>query len=100
MLPEGDDIFYLVALLRFSPAYPKGPPVEDLVAQNREIIRCCHKNGLNFKLYLPHYNSEVEWEQHFGNNQWTRFVERKSCFDPMAILAPGQKIFTRKQHQS
>lgn len=98
VLPEGDDdIFYLVALLRFSPPYPKGPPAEELVAQNREIIHCCNKNGLNFKLYLPHYHSQGEWKQHFGD-RWSRFVERKSCFDPMAILAPGQKIFTRK-HQ-
>lgn len=96
VLPE-DEIFYLVALLRFSPPYPKGPPYEELVAQNREIIQCCSKNGFDFKLYLPHYNSTEEWENHFGN-QWSRFRERKACFDPMAILAPGQKIFERK-HQ-
>ncbi|KAL3497423.1 hypothetical protein ACH5RR_040155 [Cinchona calisaya] len=97
VLPEGGDIFYLVALLRFSPPYPKGPPPEDLVAQNREILECCKRNGLNIKLYLPHYNFEQEWEQHFGD-QWTRFKQRKACFDPMAILAPGQKIFARN-HQ-
>ncbi|KAL3500853.1 hypothetical protein ACH5RR_039946 [Cinchona calisaya] len=97
VLPEGGDSFYLVALLRFSPPYPKGPPVEDLIAQNREILECCTRNGLDFKLYLPHYNSKQEWKQHFGN-QWSRFKERKACFDPMAILAPGQKIFPRN-HQ-
>jgi len=32
--------------------------------------------------------------KHFGK-QWTRFVERKANFDPMAILAPGQRIFSR-----
>ncbi|XP_027180404.1 cytokinin dehydrogenase 7 [Coffea eugenioides] len=96
VLPEGD-IFYLVALLRFSPPYPKGPPAEDLVAQNRRILHCCTRNGLDFKLYLPHYKSQDEWEQHFGD-QWTRFKDRKACFDPLAILAPGQKIFPRNHH--
>ncbi|KAK3041745.1 hypothetical protein RJ639_000669 [Escallonia herrerae] len=98
VLPEGD-IFYIVALLRFSLPYPKGPPVEEMISQNREIIQTCIKSGLGLKLYLPHYTSEDEWKQHFGN-KWTRFVERKARFDPMAILAPGQKIFSRRNRQS
>lgn len=98
VLPEGE-IFYLVVLLRFTLPYPKGPPVEELVLQNSEIIDCCMRNGFDFKLYFPHYNSEQGWKQHFGN-QWSRFVERKAKFDPMAILAPGQKIFRRNRLQS
>ncbi|KAJ7966361.1 Cytokinin dehydrogenase [Quillaja saponaria] len=94
VLPEGGEIFYLVALLRFSPPYPKGPPVENLLAQNHEIIQRCLNRGIDFKLYLPHYKTQEDWKRHFGN-QWTRFVERKANFDPMAILAPGQRIFTR-----
>ncbi|KAI3454179.1 hypothetical protein Pfo_010842 [Paulownia fortunei] len=93
VLPEGD-IFYLVALLRFCFPYPKGLSVEEMVAQNQEIVQSCTQNGFDFKLYLPHYNSMEGWKQHFGN-QWTRFQERKASFDPMAILAPGQKIFPR-----
>ncbi|CAA3026334.1 cytokinin dehydrogenase 7 [Olea europaea subsp. europaea] len=93
VLPEGE-IIYLVALLRFCLPYPKGLSVEEMVAQNHEIVQCCIENGFDFKKYLPHYNSREEWKQHFGN-QWTRFQERKARFDPMAILAPGQKIFTR-----
>ncbi|GMG99170.1 hypothetical protein Nepgr_001010 [Nepenthes gracilis] len=93
VLPEGE-IFYIVALLRFSPPYPEGPPLQELVAQNNEIIGQCARRGYNFKLYLPHYETQEEWKQHFGN-QWTRFVERKASFDPMAILAPGQKILSR-----
>ncbi|KAK1372619.1 Cytokin-bind domain-containing protein [Heracleum sosnowskyi] len=98
VLPEGE-IFYLVALQRFTLPYPKGPPVEELVLQNSEIINCCLRNGLDFKLYFPHYNSEEGWKQHFGN-QWSRFMERKAKFDPMAILAPGQKIFRRNRLES
>ncbi|CBI20721.3 unnamed protein product, partial [Vitis vinifera] len=95
VIPEGE-IFYLVALLRFDPAYSKDSVVEKMVAQNQEIIQCCMKNGFDFKLYLPHYQSEEGWKRHFGN-RWTRFVERKARFDPMAILAPGQKIFSRSR---
>ncbi|KAL9230484.1 hypothetical protein vseg_005827 [Gypsophila vaccaria] len=98
VIPD-DDIFYLVALLRFTPPYPQGPPVAELVAQNDEIIRQCTKKGYDFKLYFPHYHTQEEWKQHFGN-QWPRFVERKSKFDPMAILAPGQKIFSRTRQIS
>ncbi|KAI3920935.1 hypothetical protein MKW98_027645 [Papaver atlanticum] len=91
VLPEGE-IFYLVALLRFH--LPMGPSVQDMITQNQEILQCCTKQGFDFKLYLPHYGSDDQWRSHFGN-QWSRFVERKARFDPMAILAPGQKIFSR-----
>ncbi|XP_076944411.1 cytokinin dehydrogenase 7-like [Bidens hawaiensis] len=93
VLPDGD-IFYIVALLRFTNPYQKSPSVRDLVAQNHEIFQVCVRNGLNFKLYLPHYNTKEGWKQHFGD-RWPRFVEMKSRYDPLAILAPGQKIFTR-----
>ncbi|KAK2989444.1 hypothetical protein RJ640_018762 [Escallonia rubra] len=99
VLPPEGDIFYIVALLRFSLPHPKGPPVEEMISENREIVQTCIKSGLSLKLYLPHYTSEEEWKQHFGN-KWTRFVERKARFDPMAILAPGQKIFSRRNRQS
>ncbi|KAE8676110.1 hypothetical protein F3Y22_tig00111633pilonHSYRG00096 [Hibiscus syriacus] len=90
VLPEGE-IFYIVALLRF---VPSGSSVEKLVAQNHETVKWCNKEGLDFKLYLPHYYSKEDWKRHFGN-QWSRFVERKCSFDPMAILAPGHRIFKR-----
>ncbi|KAJ9550660.1 LOW QUALITY PROTEIN: hypothetical protein OSB04_014705 [Centaurea solstitialis] len=95
VLPEGD-IFYIVALLRFTNPYQKSPTVNDLVLQNHEIVQTCVRKGFDFKLYLPHYNTEDGWKQHFGD-RWSWFVEMKSRYDPMAILAPGQKIFTRHQ---
>ncbi|XP_068660438.1 cytokinin dehydrogenase 7 [Aristolochia californica] len=94
-VPE-EEIFYLVGLLRFTRPYPEGPPAEELVAQNQEVIDCCCANGFDFKLYLPHYRSEEQWKRHFGR-QWQRFVERKARYDPMAILAPGQRIFSRAE---
>ncbi|CAH8383249.1 unnamed protein product [Eruca vesicaria subsp. sativa] len=93
VLPEGE-IFYIVALLRFVPPGAKASSVHKLVAQNQEIVQWCVKNGIDFKLYLPHYKSREEWIRHFGN-RWPRFVDRKTMFDPMAILSPGQKIFNR-----
>ncbi|MCE0481033.1 Cytokinin dehydrogenase 7 [Datura stramonium] len=96
VLPQGE-IFYLVALLRFSHPHPKEFEIKQMVAQNQKIIQTCNDNGFDFKLYLPHYKSTVEWKKHF-EDQWGRFVERKSKFDPKAILAPGQNLFTRN-HQ-
>lgn len=98
VLPETGDIFYIVALLRFTP-YPEGPPVEKLVAQNHEILQLCNRNRFDYKLYLPYYQTQDEWKRHFGR-QWSKFVERKRMFDPMAILAPGQKIFSRNSESS
>ncbi|EYU20300.1 hypothetical protein ABFS82_01G007900 [Erythranthe guttata] len=98
VLPEGE-IFYLVALLRFCFPYPKGLSVQEMVVQNQEIVQTCTNNGFDFKLYLPHYNSTDDWKHHFGN-QWTRFQGRKASFDPMALLAPGQKIFPRNWQPS
>ncbi|KAJ4833614.1 Cytokinin dehydrogenase 7 [Turnera subulata] len=95
VLPTDGEIFYLVALLRFTLPYPEGSgSVEKLVSQNHEIVQLCNEKGFDFKLYLPHYKSQDDWKRHFGS-QWPRFVERKASFDPMAILAPGQKIFGR-----
>ncbi|WCJ29336.1 Cytokinin dehydrogenase 7 [Euphorbia peplus] len=94
VIPEKGEIFYIVALLRFTLPYPKGACVDKMVTQNQEIVKLCVNKGFDFKLYLPHYQCEEDWQRHFGN-QWSTFVYRKHTFDPKAILAPGQKIFTR-----
>lgn len=99
VLPEGEEIFYLVALLRSCSPFPKALSVEEMVAQNQEILQICTNNKFDFKLYLPHYNCMEEWKQHFGN-QWTRFHQRKASFDPTAILAPGHNIFPRNWQSS
>ncbi|WVY91719.1 hypothetical protein V8G54_037233 [Vigna mungo] len=93
VLPDSN-IFYIIALLRFIPPPPKGPPTELLVQQNHEIIQLCCNRAFDFKLYLPHYQSQENWMRHYGD-KWTRFLERKAIFDPFALLAPGQKIFSR-----
>ncbi|CAL0323675.1 unnamed protein product [Lupinus luteus] len=92
VVPDSN-IFYIVALLRFIPPPPKGPSSELLVAQNHAIIQLCYNKGFDFKLYLPHYQSQENWMRHYGD-KWSRFVERKANFDPLAILAPGQRFFS------
>jgi cytokinin dehydrogenase len=92
-LPDGE-IFYLVALLRFC-RDGGAAAAGELVAQNRAILDACRRNGYDFKTYFPSYRGEAEWARHFGAAKWKRFVDRKARYDPLAILAPGQKIFPR-----
>ncbi|XP_044480767.1 cytokinin dehydrogenase 7-like [Mangifera indica] len=94
VMTPNEEIFYIVALLRFTPPGSNGPEVDKLVSQNRQIVEYCIQNGFDYKLYLPHYQTQEQWKEHFGG-KWERFVERKACYDPMGILAPGQKIFGR-----
>ncbi|KAJ6425926.1 hypothetical protein OIU84_026493 [Salix udensis] len=93
--PE-EEIFYQVAFL--SSAMPSSTGKDGLfhiLAQNQRILDFCSKASIGAKQYLPHYSTQEEWQTHFGP-QWEVFVRRKSTYDPMAILAPGQRIFRRK----
>ncbi|RWW52502.1 hypothetical protein BHE74_00041068 [Ensete ventricosum] len=92
-VPDGE-LFYLVALLRFVTPHAGEAAVKEAVAQNQEILRHCRNKGYDFKVYIPHYESEADWARHFDGD-WTRFIERKRRYDPMAILSPGQTIFSR-----
>ncbi|EEF49621.1 Cytokinin dehydrogenase, putative [Ricinus communis] len=94
VIPE-EDIFYLVAFL--SSAVPSSTGTDGLkhiLTQNRRILEFCDTARLGFKQYLPHYTSQEEWKAHFGP-QWKVFAQRKSAYDPLAILAPGQRIFQK-----
>lgn len=46
------------------------------------------------KQYLPYYTKEEDWRTHFGS-RWKVFAQRKLDYDPLAILAPGQRIFRK-----
>ncbi|XP_020230814.1 cytokinin dehydrogenase 1 [Cajanus cajan] len=92
--PE-EDVLYLVAFL--SSAVPNSTgadSLEHILAQNKRIIDFCNRAQLRVKQYLPHYSTEEEWKAHFGS-QWEAFVERKRAYDPLALLAPGHKIFQK-----
>ncbi|GLJ46756.1 hypothetical protein SUGI_0986060 [Cryptomeria japonica] len=94
--PE-EDIFYLVGLLRSALRSERrgGPNSEEFLRdQNERILDFCNREGMGVKQYLPQYSTESEWKKHFGG-KWNRFSEWKATYDPSAILAPGQRIFSR-----
>lgn len=89
---DGDEVFYTVGILRSAAA---AGDVGRLEEQNDEILGFCEVAGIAYKQYLPYYGSQAEWQKrHFGANLWPRFVQRKSKYDPKAILSRGQGIFT------
>lgn len=88
-----EDVFYLVALLRSAlDAGDETQSLEYLTHQNRQILRFCAEAGIKAKQYLPHYATQEEWVDHFGD-KWAQFHKRKMEFDPRHILATGQRIF-------
>ncbi|XP_050231424.1 cytokinin dehydrogenase 6 [Mercurialis annua] len=94
VIPE-EDTFYLVAFLSSAvPSSTGKDGLEHILSQNRRILEFCDTARLGVKQYLPHYTTQQEWKTHFGP-QWDVFVQRKSSYDPLAILAPGHRIFQK-----
>ncbi|KAK6941773.1 Cytokinin dehydrogenase 1, FAD/cytokinin binding domain [Dillenia turbinata] len=95
MVTPEEDIFYLVAFL-FSamPSSTGKDSLEHMLAQNKRILDFCEMSHLGVKQYLPHYSTREEWRAHFGP-KWEAFVQRKVTYDPLATLAPGQRIFPK-----
>lgn len=94
VIPE-EDIFYLVAFLSSAvPSSTGTDGLEYILSQNKKILNFCETACLGVKQYLPHYTSQEEWRAHFGP-QWEVFAQRKSAYDPLAILAPGHRIFQK-----
>ncbi|KAL6201070.1 hypothetical protein ACLB2K_024785 [Fragaria x ananassa] len=92
--PE-EHIFYLVAFLTSAvPSSTGTDGLEHMLIQNKRILDFCETANLGVKQYLPHYTKQEEWQSHFGSH-WEKFVQRKSTYDPLAILAPGQRIFQK-----
>lgn len=97
--PE-ENIFYLVGLLRSAlPSATGSNSVEQLMDQNNRILNFCKETGIGVKQYLPYYTAESDWINHFGT-KWYRFLDLKATYDPQAILAPGQRIFSRTARAS
>ncbi|CAI9764729.1 unnamed protein product [Fraxinus pennsylvanica] len=92
VLPE-EDIFYMVAFLPHAiPSSMQNDGLQFLISLNNRILDFCKTAQLGVKKYLPYYTTQEEWKEHFGP-QWEVFLRRKSAYDPLAILAPGQRIF-------
>ncbi|KAK2386214.1 cytokinin dehydrogenase [Trifolium repens] len=90
-----EDIFYLVAFLASAVPSSNGPDgLEYILSQNKRILEYCERAHLGVKQYLPHYTTQEEWQTHYGP-KWEIFKQRKSIYDPLAILAPGQGIFSK-----
>lgn len=90
-----EDIFYLVAFLSSAvPSSTGTDGLEHILTQNERILDFCEGARLGMKQYLPHYSTQDKWQAHFGP-KWEVFVKRKSTYDPLAILAPGQRIFQK-----
>ncbi|KQK10018.1 cytokinin dehydrogenase 5 [Brachypodium distachyon] len=91
-----EDVFYLVAFLRSAVPGVDDPSksLEALARQNRQILDFCAEAGIEARQYLANHKAEPEWEAHFGAKRWARFARLKAEFDPRAMLATGQGIFT------
>ncbi|GKA50667.1 cytokinin dehydrogenase 5-like protein [Tanacetum coccineum] len=93
VVTPNEDVFYLVALLRS--ALQNGDEaltLERLSDENRQILNFCKEQNIGVKQYLPHYTTQQEWMDHYGE-KWPQIYKRKMEFDPRHILATGQKIF-------
>lgn len=90
-----DDIIYLVAFLSHANPSSNGTDsLEYVLTQNKRILDFCDVAHLGVKQYLPHYTTQEQWRTHFGP-KWEVFIQRKSAYDPLAMLAPGQRIFQK-----
>ncbi|KAK9671110.1 hypothetical protein RND81_12G007800 [Saponaria officinalis] len=92
--PE-EEVFYIVALLTSAmPSSTGSDGLEQIIEKNKRIIEVCNIAKLGVKQYLPHYDNQDGWRAHYGA-RWDVFAQRKNTYDPLAILAPGQRIFRR-----
>lgn len=87
MVPN-EEVFYAAAIL-FSSGLKDW---ESFDGHNRDILKFCGENGIEVKQYLPHFDTQQDWINHFGR-KWHLFRQRKNLFDPKKLLSPGQKIF-------
>ncbi|KAL1549915.1 Cytokinin dehydrogenase 1 [Salvia divinorum] len=95
LITPDDDVFYLIAFLSSAmPSSTGKDGLKHILSQNKKILSFSQRPYLGIKQYLPHYSTEEEWEAHFGPH-WEVFYRRKLSYDPLAILAPGQRIFRR-----
>nr|XP_018682012.1 PREDICTED: cytokinin dehydrogenase 3-like [Musa acuminata subsp. malaccensis] len=101
----GEDVFYVVSVLRAAPPICTvgSSCLDGLMQQNEQMIRMATARGsshggggMGAKQYMPYLRCEEEWREHFGQ-KWKRFEELKSKFDPLNVLAPGQRIFKRRK---
>ncbi|PRQ46853.1 putative cytokinin dehydrogenase [Rosa chinensis] len=87
VIPE-ENVFYVVALLHSS-GLTEWQRFDEV---NAEILQFCNDAGIMIKQYLPHYEIQQDWIDHFGSKLQS-FQKMKVKYDPNKILAPGQRVF-------
>ncbi|RWV89232.1 hypothetical protein GW17_00048625 [Ensete ventricosum] len=95
VLPDApvEQVVYIVGVLRSAtPASCSARCLGDILRRNRRIAEAASAPRIGGKQYLPRHPSPLHWRDHFGL-RWNRFAARKSLFDPLGLLAPGQGIF-------
>ncbi|KAM0954062.1 putative cytokinin dehydrogenase [Dioscorea sansibarensis] len=98
VIPD-EEVFYLVAFLSSALNTSNHDSIDHALAMNEKILDFCKIADIGMKQYLPYYSSEEEWKGHFGS-RWKLFAQRKRFYDPLSILAPGQRIFRREVYTS
>ncbi|XP_057983264.1 cytokinin dehydrogenase 1-like [Malania oleifera] len=96
LVTPDESVIYLVSIL--SAVFPSSTTADSLqriLAQNQRILDFCETAQLGTKQYLGFEKNQSQWQAHFGPARWEAFKRRKSIYDPLAILAPGQGIFTK-----
>lgn len=95
MVTPEEDVMYLIAFLSSAmPASTGKDGLEHILNKNKKILNYCKKAHMGMKQYLPHYTTQEDWKVHFGP-RWETFARRKFNYDPLAILAPGHRIFEK-----
>nr|WBO25535.1 cytokinin dehydrogenase 3-like protein [Phalaenopsis hybrid cultivar] len=93
-------VIYVVGLLQSAnPGRCTAACVSDLLKRQRHVAEIAAGNRIGAKQYLGRQPSPAQWRKHFGS-KWDRFADRKSRFDPLGVLAPGQGIFVRTPSSS
>ncbi|KAM6544339.1 hypothetical protein CsatB_008786 [Cannabis sativa] len=105
-----EEVFYVVGLLRSAASsgsanndsinddIDETQSVEYLSQQNDDIVKYCGEAGIMVKKYLPHFETQEEWMDHYGQ-KWDHFLKLKNKFDPRRVLATGQRIFTTNMNK-
>ncbi|KAF4358288.1 hypothetical protein F8388_014558 [Cannabis sativa] len=105
-----EEVFYVVGLLRSAASsgsanndsinddIDETQSVEYLSQQNDDIVKYCGEAGIMVKKYLPHFGTQEEWMDHYGQ-KWDHFLKLKNKFDPRRVLATGQRIFTTNMNK-
>lgn len=98
VLPDSgsaDQVMYVVGILR------SANPDDGCSHHCLQELLHCHRHvadtagaRIGAKQYLAHHPTPAGWHRHFGR-RWERFADRKSRFDPLYILGPGQGIFPK-----